>query len=67
MTYDNIASKFFKNRAKKIVLSLNFTATRYSGNVQDQILAPISRKWLHFSQITPLKYISEPRNLRSVS
>jgi len=67
MTYDNIASKFFKNRAKKIVLSLNFTATRYSGNVQDQILAPISRKWLHFSQNYPLEiYFRAPKSAFSI-
>ena len=44
MTYDNMEIKFFKKKVKKTALSLNFNVTRYSGNVQDQILAPISRK-----------------------
>jgi hypothetical protein len=67
MTYNNIASKFFKNRAKKTALSLNFTATRYSGNAQDQILAPISRKWLRFSQYYPLEiYFRAPKSAFSI-
>jgi len=38
MTYEIKASKSFKNRAKKMALSLNFPATRYSGYVQAPIL-----------------------------
>jgi len=37
MTYDLFPSKCFKNKAKKMALSLNFFATRYSGTDLDQI------------------------------
>jgi len=43
MTYVTFASKYFKNRAKKMALSLNFSATRYSGTLKVQILPDITR------------------------
>jgi hypothetical protein len=55
MTYVISVSKYFKNRAKKIALSLNFLATRYSGTQEDQILPDISRENRCFCGKRPLE------------
>lgn len=55
MTYVCFASKYFKNREKKMALSLNFSATRYSGTQEDQILPEISRENRCFFGKRPLE------------
>jgi hypothetical protein len=44
MSYERFPSKSFKNKAKKMALSLNFFATRYSGTGLDQILPSKTRE-----------------------
>jgi len=55
MTYEIFTSKYFKNRAKKIELSLNFPTTRYSGTVKGQILPVIRLKNRRFCGKRPLE------------
>ena len=55
ITYKRFASKYFKNRAKKMALSLNFCATRYSGTHQHQILPEFTRENLSSCGKRPLE------------
>ena len=62
ITYKRFASKYFKNRAKKMALSLNFLATRYSGTQEDRILPEDMRKNRCFYGKRPLeKRNGDPR------